>query len=346
MCAECGVPKTELDLLEQHIKQEHLDDWQPFSCGYCDKRRFTEWQIREHIICHHPHQEVLIMFTDDEAKSMTLSDIVRRSMEKSERHRARRSAPRVFVAPQRESGGDAENGEGSADRQALITSNTVDEGKRKKKIAKDDEKDENVMLIDGKCDGKGNSGAFGGEQCGCVEEVKDGSVADDSRRQSTTVANGSTMKKLIHPANRSAPASAPPKRRASTTDSHNPSPIEGQTSSQKKNRRKTIHAGVIDTGDKQRKGEWFTVAGKSSRWWRCKQCDNVVCVRTMHVLQKHLSLPVFRCPADNCDYSSHYSIGMVRQHIKSHHRGKQLQPADDSAIYRKEINEVYAKCFS
>ena len=63
-CSECGVQFLQVDLLQDHIRLEHLDEWMPYSCGYCHKSRLSEYRIREHSIAHHPrlHAKVQISF--------------------------------------------------------------------------------------------------------------------------------------------------------------------------------------------------------------------------------------------------------------------------------------------
>uniref|UniRef100_A0A0N5CF75 C2H2-type domain-containing protein n=1 Tax=Strongyloides papillosus TaxID=174720 RepID=A0A0N5CF75_STREA len=69
-CTECGVVKRTTEDLEIHIKTEHLN-WHPFQCPYCDIRRASDNQMREHLYSNHKKKsdEVKLFYIDNsEAK--------------------------------------------------------------------------------------------------------------------------------------------------------------------------------------------------------------------------------------------------------------------------------------
>uniref|UniRef100_A0A0K0EQP7 C2H2-type domain-containing protein n=1 Tax=Strongyloides stercoralis TaxID=6248 RepID=A0A0K0EQP7_STRER len=70
ICTECGVAKKTTEDLEIHIKTEHLN-WYPFECPFCDIKRASDNQMREHLYSSHKKKsnEVKIFYNDNsEAK--------------------------------------------------------------------------------------------------------------------------------------------------------------------------------------------------------------------------------------------------------------------------------------
>lgn len=66
-CAVCGMEKMSLTDLEQHVSEEHLQEWQPFKCRICAQCRPTEHLLIEHHqACHQSkpfsHSQVSYVF--------------------------------------------------------------------------------------------------------------------------------------------------------------------------------------------------------------------------------------------------------------------------------------------